>query len=137
MPLKIKLKPQERLIVNGCIIQNDDRRSMLTVHNMAQIIRSGDILRRDEADTAVKGVYYMIQMLLVGSDDPDATLKSAHDGIANLYKIIKNESIRGYLMEAGNHLSAGDCYKALRSMKPVIDYEADLMKTVSPKNEIE
>jgi hypothetical protein len=33
MPLKLTLKPDERLVINGCVIRNSSRRQVLTIES--------------------------------------------------------------------------------------------------------
>jgi flagellar protein FlbT len=39
MPLKLSLKPGERFVVNGAVLQNGDRRAVLLLQNKASILR--------------------------------------------------------------------------------------------------
>ena len=36
--LKLTLRPRERVVVNGCVIRNGDRRQSLTVENRAEVV---------------------------------------------------------------------------------------------------
>ncbi len=44
MALKLTLSPSEKLVVNGAVIQNGDRRASVVVQNKASILREKDIL---------------------------------------------------------------------------------------------
>ncbi len=39
MALRIELKPQERLIINGALIRNGDRRSTFVIENQCKFLR--------------------------------------------------------------------------------------------------
>jgi flagellar biosynthesis regulator FlbT len=43
MPLTINLKPKERLIVNGVVIENSGTPSKILIHNTAALLREKDI----------------------------------------------------------------------------------------------
>jgi flagellar protein FlbT len=43
MPLKLSLKPGEKFVLNGAVVQNGDRRSVLVLQNKAR--RGGSISR--------------------------------------------------------------------------------------------
>ncbi len=45
MALKIALKPQEKVIIGGAVIQNGKNRSELLVENNVAILREKDIMR--------------------------------------------------------------------------------------------
>ncbi len=50
MPLKLSLKPNEKLVINGAVIANGDKRTTLVVQNQAAILREKEILQADGAD---------------------------------------------------------------------------------------
>ena len=49
MPLKLSLKPGEKFVLNGAVVQNGDRRSSLLLQNKASVLREKDIMQADEA----------------------------------------------------------------------------------------
>ncbi len=51
MPLKLSLKPGERFVVNGAVLQNGDRRAVLLLQNKASILREKDIIQPEDANT--------------------------------------------------------------------------------------
>ena len=54
MALKLTLKPSERFVINGAVIENGERRITLTIQNRASILRSKDVIMPHEANTPVK-----------------------------------------------------------------------------------
>ena len=68
--LVLKLGPHERVLVNGAVIENGDRRSrisILTPH--ANILRLRDAIAPDEVNTPVRRVCYIAQLVLSGDAD--------------------------------------------------------------------
>jgi len=63
MALKLSLKPDERLVINGAVIANADRRATLIVHNKASILREKDILQEEDVDTPAKRIYFPIMLM--------------------------------------------------------------------------
>ena len=61
MPLKIELKPGERLIVGNALITNDKERAKLFIEGNVPILREKYVLTEKEADTPCKKVYYVLQ----------------------------------------------------------------------------
>ncbi len=51
MPLKLSLRPGEKFVVNGAVVQNGDRRAALVLQNKASVLREKDIMQPDQADT--------------------------------------------------------------------------------------
>ena len=69
--LVLKLSPKERVLVNGAIIENGDRRSRLSIVTPgANILRLKDAIHPEDAKTPVRRVCYAVQMVLSGDSDP-------------------------------------------------------------------
>ena len=63
MALKLSLKPGERFVVNGAVLQNGDRRAVLLLQNKASILREKDIIQPEEANSPAKRIYFLIMMM--------------------------------------------------------------------------
>lgn len=63
MPLKITLKPGERVILGGAVISNGKNKSEIFVENKVPILRQKDILSIKEADTPCRRIYFAIQLM--------------------------------------------------------------------------
>jgi len=65
--LVLKLSPHERILVNGAVIENGDRRGRLSILTPnANILRLRDAIRPDEANTPVRRICYITQLALSG-----------------------------------------------------------------------
>ncbi|MCE8421304.1 flagellar biosynthesis repressor FlbT, partial [Rhodovulum sulfidophilum] len=70
--LVLRLGPGERVMINGAVIENGDRRSRITVMTPNSVIlRQRDAIRPEEANTPVRRICYMAQLVLSG----DATFE--------------------------------------------------------------
>ena len=61
MPLTINLKPRERLIVNGVVIENSGQLAKILIHNNAALLREKDIITEQQATTPARRIYFAIQ----------------------------------------------------------------------------
>ena len=61
MPLKIELKPGERLIVGKALITNDKERTRFYIEGNVPILREKFVMMPNETNTPCKRVYYIIQ----------------------------------------------------------------------------
>lgn len=77
MSLKIKLKPHDKIIVNGAVLSADDKPIVITFLNNARILRQDDILLDSQIHDAMKvdggyyndsWLYYLIQLIYI---DPE------------------------------------------------------------------
>ena len=122
--LVLKLSPKERVLVNGAIIENGDRRSRLSIVTPgANILRLKDAIHPEDAKTPVRRVCYAVQMVLSGDSDPaevDLTLKRQ---IEDLGAMFNDAECAEVLSDAAEYLTAGQHYKCLRSLRQLIALE--------------
>ncbi len=70
--LILKLAPSERVLINGAVIENGDRRAKISIRTPnANILRLKDAIHPDKARTPVSRVYYICQLILTGEVDPE------------------------------------------------------------------
>ena len=69
MPLRLELKPFERLIINGALIRNGDRRSAFLIETQCKFLRESEIITESEADTACKQLHLTLTVIYL-ADDP-------------------------------------------------------------------
>ncbi|MDP6692354.1 MAG: flagellar biosynthesis repressor FlbT, partial [Alphaproteobacteria bacterium] len=63
MALKLTLKPGEKFIINGAVVQNSDRRTTLVIQNRASLLREKDIMLPEDATTPMRRIYFTVMML--------------------------------------------------------------------------
>ncbi len=127
MPLKLKLAANEQLIVNGAVMVNGGCRTTLTIRNFAHIMREKDVLQEPDANTPTKRLYFIVQAMLMQPPPSPALIESyklAHLQLCDAYVRSENLAI---LADVDRLVGAGDCYKAMIKLHPLIAYEAELL----------
>lgn len=126
MALKIVLKPQERLILDGAVITNGSTKCELLIENNVPLLREKDILREKEATTPCKRIYFMIQLMYV--DKKDLAVK--HETYWALVKdvIEAAPSLSELLGQISGHILNSAYYQALKLAKRLIRYEEEILK---------
>lgn len=123
--LVLKLAPKERVLVNGAVIENGDRRSRLSIVTPdANILRFRDAIHPDEANTPVRRVCYATQLVLSGDRDPADSRLALMRRIEELGQVFTDARSRESLDEASEALLQDHhyrCLKALRSLLPKED----------------
>src|SRR6266478_10131870 len=71
MPLRVELKPFERIIIGQSVITNSDSRTAFLIDGDAPILREKDILTSETANTPVKRIYLCVQMMYLENDIPN------------------------------------------------------------------
>ncbi|WP_439561824.1 flagellar biosynthesis repressor FlbT [Roseinatronobacter sp.] len=133
MALKLTLKPDERIIVNGCAMRNSSRRHVLTIETHADVIRGHDLLDSDGIVTPVRRVYFLIQTALTRADLREDLVTPIQKQLAVLATVFGGSSC-GQIFEAANFVSIGDYYKALSALRPVLRHEEEIMSRQNATN---
>ncbi len=126
--LVLKLGPKERILVNGAVIENGDRRSRLAILTPnASILRLRDAIRPDEVTTPVRRVCYIAQLVLSGDADEDQGRIQILRGIEQLSIALTDADSRQLLEEATEAARAGDFYRCLKRLRGLLPREERLL----------
>jgi len=131
--LVLKLGPKERVLVNGAVIENGDRRSRLSVLTPnANILRLRDAIRPDEVNTPVRRVCYIAQLILSGDAKVDEARFQLLRGIEQLSQALTDVDSRQQLSEATEAFLDGEYYRGLKRLRCLLPREERLLATQSP-----
>lgn len=126
--LVIKLAPHERVLINGAVIENGDRRSRLSIRTPnANILRLKDAVHPDHANTPVARACYIAQLILSGDADPKQGRQQLLTAIEGLSQVFCDRDSRVILTEASDHAVADAIYPALRKLRDLLAREARLL----------
>jgi len=129
--LVLKLAPHERVLINGAVIENGDKRSRLSIMTPnANILRLRDAIHPDEVTTPVRRVAYIAQLVLSGDAEPDLARQQLLRGIEQLSQALTDADSRGQLTLATEALLADDFYRALRALRLLFPREDRLLSRV-------
>ena len=133
MPLAINLRPNERLIVNGVVLQNSGTAAKLLIHNNASVLREKDIITEADATTPARRIYFAIQCkyLFPGKDAAYLPL---------IYQFIQEfetaaPSTLALTQDIRASVDQGALYHALKSAKQLIAREQEILNGV-PRAEV-
>ncbi|MBL4628205.1 MAG: flagellar biosynthesis repressor FlbT [Roseicyclus sp.] len=126
--LVLKLGPKERVLVNGAVIENGDRRTRLSIVTPgANILRLRDAIHPEEVNTPVRRVCYVAQLVLSGDADIGDAKTQLLRGIEQLSQVFTDADSRALLSQATEHLVDGQVYQTLKSLRGLLAREERLM----------
>ncbi len=126
--LVLKLGPKERVLINGAVIENGDRRSRLSIITPnANILRLRDAIHPEEVNTPVRRVCYIAQLVLSGdAEKADAKLQLLR-GIEQLSQVLTDHDSRTLLTTASDEVLEGQYYQALKALRGLLPREERLL----------
>jgi len=128
MPLKITLKPHERMIVGGAVISNGNTRCDLLIENEVPVLRQKDILREKDADSPCRKIYFTIQLMYIDEEN----LIEHHNTYWRLVQdIVKAApSMLALIDQISEYILNNKYYQALKLARKLIDYEQEIIDRV-------
>jgi len=124
MPLRVELKPFERIVIGESVIINSGTRTSFLIDGEAPILREKDTVSAETANTPAKRLYLCIQMMYLKSDV--ARYRASYLGsLEELRQAIP--SVCEQLDAINQYVSAGALYKALKEVRKLMKREEEAM----------
>lgn len=126
--LVLKLAPKERVLINGAVIENGDRRSRLAIMTPnANILRLRDAIHPEEVNTPVRRVCYIAQLVLSGDAEPTDARMQLLRGIEQLSQVLTDFDSRTHLTQATAAVLEDQHYQVLKSLRALLPREERLL----------
>ncbi|PIE12423.1 MAG: flagellar biosynthesis repressor FlbT [Rhodobacterales bacterium] len=126
--LVLKLGPKERVLINGAVIENGDRRSRLSIVTPdANILRLRDAIHPEEATTPVRRACYAAQLVLSGDVNPEDARLQLLRRIEELSQALTDHDSRHHLAEATDAVLNEQYYQCLKALRTLLHREDRLL----------
>jgi flagellar biosynthesis repressor protein FlbT len=124
MPLRIKLKPHERVIIGSAVVMNGAGKTELVIENNVPLLREKDVLTAAHADTPCKRIYLVVQLMYV---EPDAYQQHNR----TYWKLVRDvveaaPSTSPLIHSISEKVGEGNFFAALKLCKKLIAYEQEV-----------
>jgi flagellar protein FlbT len=122
--LVLKLSPKERVLINGAVIENGERRSRLSIVTPeANILRLRDAIHPEEATTPVRRVCYAAQLVLSGDAKPDESRLQLLRRIEELSRVFTDPDSHAHLSRATEAVMNDQFYQCLKALRGLLPRE--------------
>jgi flagellar protein FlbT len=126
--LVLKLGPHERVLINGAVIENGERRSRLAIMTPnANILRLRDAIHPEEVNTPVRRVCYIAQLVLTGDADAGEARLQLLRGIEQLSQVLTDHDSRTQLSIASRAVLDDQHYQAMKALRTLLPREERLL----------
>jgi flagellar protein FlbT len=121
--LKIRLAPDERIVINGALIQADGRCSLVFL-NTSAFLTEKHIMRPAEASTPARRIYFMTQNCYMATDaERPPMMATLHQLIDEFRETTTVESVKETLERMRTLVDEGGYYQALKLSETVMRHE--------------
>ncbi|MEE2567022.1 flagellar biosynthesis repressor FlbT [Hyphobacterium marinum] len=131
MPLKLSLKPGEKFVLNGAVLQNGDRRATLVLQNKASVLREKDIMHENEVTTPARRIYFPIMMMYLSEKQDTKIYDEFVVRMTEFMNAVGSADAMQECVAVSRDVMAGEYYKALIRCRKLIDYEDERLKSVA------
>ncbi|MDP6180867.1 MAG: flagellar biosynthesis repressor FlbT [Desulfatiglandales bacterium] len=131
MPLKLTLKPNEKVLIGTAVIVNVGQKSEIIIQNTVPVLRERDIITEEKADTLSKKIYYVILNMYVDSDKEAKFHEIYFKLIKELFNVWPDERVLTMVMEISRKILEGNHYRALKLCKKLVNFEAEVLANVT------
>ncbi len=135
MPLRLKLKPQEKVVIGNTVIENGPKSASFLIHSKTTILREKDIMTEDQANSPAKRIYYVtLLMYLAGSiEDSKVHHPAFHELTKQFMEACPTPSAIQIIGDLGNKILEDDFYGALKTARSLITYEEEVLSGLEIK----
>tara|TARA_Y100000814_G_scaffold238536_1_gene182762 strand:- start:125 stop:523 length:399 start_codon:yes stop_codon:yes gene_type:complete len=130
MPLKLTLKPNEKVLIGTAVIACGPVKTEFVVLNRVPVVRQKDIITEEDADTIAKKLYVTILNMYINPTKE----KDYHE----IYFVLMRQMILmpigtesvDLMVDMSQQILAGDHYRALKLCRQLIKFEAEALADV-------
>ena len=118
MPLKLVLKPGEKVVLNQAVIVNGKQKTEFILENKASVLRERDIMTEEKADTPAKKVYFVVQMMYLFPKNMRFYQDKFNILVRDFLQAVP--SATPFVLEIGEGVIKGDLYSALKQCRKLM-----------------
>ncbi|HYE41883.1 MAG TPA: flagellar biosynthesis repressor FlbT [Caulobacteraceae bacterium] len=131
MALKLSLKPGEKFVLNGAVVQNGDRRGVLVLQNRASVLREKDIMQSEDVTTPARRVYFPVMMMYLDEGQAARYYDEFVVRMGEFMGVIRNPEVLADCVGVSKHVMGREYYKALMLCRKLIEYEDERLGDVA------
>ena len=130
MPLKLSLKPGEKFVLNGAVVQNGDRRGVLLLQNKASVLREKDIMQEEEVTSPARHIYFPMMMMYLDESGSERYYEEFVLRLTEFMGVIRNPNVLADCVMINKFAMTREYYKALMLCRKLIEYEDERLGDV-------
>ena len=125
MALKLSLKPGEKLVINGAVLANGDRRATMVVRNKASILREKDIMREEDVNTPARRIYFPIMLMYMDESNFAQYYEEFVLRMTQFMNAISNAEAIDSCVKVSRDVMDRNFYRALITCRKLIAFEEE------------
>jgi flagellar protein FlbT len=124
--LKITLKANEKIYINGAVIKTDRKVSLEFLNNV-QFLLEGHVLQPEDATSPLKQLYFIIQIILMNPDGATEAREMLRRSLPLLLACFSHDQILASLKHIDQLVSEGHVFEALKALRGLFPLEKHIL----------
>lgn len=125
--LKITLKANEKIYINGAVIKAD-RKVSLELLNDVQFLLEGHVLQPEAANTPLKQLYFIVQIILMNPQGANEAREMLRRSMPLLLASFSDGHILSTLKNIDRMVAEGQVFEALKALRALYPREAAILQ---------
>lgn len=124
--LKLHLKPNERIFINGGVLKVD-RKVAIEFLNDVVFLMEGHVIQEDEATTPLKQLYFVVQSMLMDPKTRDLARQIYDQSHKMLIATFKDQDVLEGLVVVKQMIERDRAFDALKKIRALFPIEAGIL----------
>lgn len=120
--LKLSLKPNEKLYINGAVIRAD-RKVTIELLNDVQFLLENHVLQPEDASTPLKQLYFILQVMLTNPLGAAEAREMFRRSLPLMLASFEDEQVRSELKNIDRMVGEDKVYEALKAIRALYPLE--------------
>lgn len=129
--MKIHLKRNEKLFLNGAVIRMD-RRGSIELLNDAQFLLENHIMQEENAKSPLQQIYFIVQTMLMDPTNAHLILYLFRSFISKIKSVVIDRDHLACLRTAEELVEKSDYYSALKILRHAFHFDGVTMRQRTP-----
>ena len=131
--MKIYLRANERIFINGAVLRVD-RKVSLELLNDTTFLLENHVLQKEDADTPLKQLYFVVQMMLMDPSSKEQAMGVFRDMVREMLDKITNEELLHGIKTVDLEVSSGNPFPALKVIRALFAVEEEILSEPAKAN---
>lgn len=128
--LKISLKPNEKIYVNGAVLRTD-RKVSLEFLNDVDFLLEAHVMQPEEAVTPLRQLYFIVQVMLMTPGEAVNAKDLFRTSLPLVLGCYADPRLQSALKHVDQLVAEGQVFEALKLLRNFFDLEDELVTSVS------
>ncbi|MBZ9818622.1 flagellar biosynthesis repressor FlbT [Mesorhizobium sp. CA4] len=126
--LKISLKPNEKIYINGAVIRVD-RKVTIELMNDVQFLLESHVIQADQASTPLRQLYFIVQIMLINPTGAAEARDMFRRSLPMLIASFDNQDICNSLKQIDRMVGENEIYEALKAIRALYPLERKALES--------